>query len=174
MKSINLVAPNDPILATYMKPIGKLTKKQKKELKLIMQALENDKRVLAFSANQLGIRLRAFAYRNNNDIHLVVDPEIVWASEGHDHIIEDGGEKVQPQETMWEWCASFPDKKFLIVRPYAIRVEYANENGVKKNIMLNKIWARLFCHEIDHLNGILPEDIAIKIEDDIKEQEENG
>ena len=42
-----------------------------------------------------------------------------------------------------------------VIRPYSITVEYQDTTGVKKIESVSDYTARIFQHEIDHLNGIL-------------------
>lgn len=61
-----------------------------------------------------------------------------------------------------EGCLSVPKKFGLVERPNKITVEYQDRNGVKKSIKVTGFLARAFCHEIDHLDGVLYIDKVIK------------
>jgi peptide deformylase len=54
-----------------------------------------------------------------------------------------------------EGCLSFPEKFFQIQRPDSIEVEALDENGRPLKIKATGFPARIFLHEIDHLDGIL-------------------
>lgn len=60
-----------------------------------------------------------------------------------------GSEKVAD----WEGCLSFNGVRGLVPRPETITVEYWNEVGEKVTEKVTGLWARIFQHEIDHLNG---------------------
>ena len=55
----------------------------------------------------------------------------------------------------WEGCLSFPGVRGMVPRHESITVEYYDRMGAKKRIVLRGFQARVFQHEIDHLNGIL-------------------
>ncbi len=55
----------------------------------------------------------------------------------------------------WEGCLSFPELRGKVPRPVNIDVEYINKNGEKVKETHKGFHARVFQHEIDHLNGIL-------------------
>ena len=54
-----------------------------------------------------------------------------------------------------ERCLSFPDFEAEIKRAKEIEVEYMNEKERKEKIKAKDLLARVFQHEIDHLNGKL-------------------
>lgn len=55
----------------------------------------------------------------------------------------------------WEGCLSFPAVRGLVPRHKLIKMKYLNELGKKEILDLKDFQARVFQHEIDHLNGIL-------------------
>lgn len=54
----------------------------------------------------------------------------------------------------WEGCLSFEGVRGRVPRPKEITVEYSNEKGEKVVEQAKGLWARIFQHEIDHLNGL--------------------
>ena len=84
--------------------------------------------------------------------------------------IDDGRiELVNPVITaMWgkqfeeEGCLSFVGKKGIVKRPMHVRVKAYNRYGRRVRYHGKELLARAFCHEIDHLNGILYEDKVIE------------
>lgn len=54
-----------------------------------------------------------------------------------------------------EGCLSVPDERGLLMRSYAILIEYQTFNGDFHTEMVEDFTAIVFQHEIDHLNGIL-------------------
>lgn len=71
----------------------------------------------------------------------IVNPEIVGFSE-----------EVIPYE---EGCLSIPGIFETVMRPSSIKVRGYNVNGKKIEYNAEGVLARVFQHEIDHLNGIL-------------------
>ncbi len=61
------------------------------------------------------------------------------------------------QKTCWGWegCLSLPGIRAWVERPESVRVTGYDENGQQLEKELHGFHARVFQHEIDHLNGIL-------------------
>ncbi len=54
----------------------------------------------------------------------------------------------------WEGCLSIYSVRAKVSRPKSITVTYLNVDGKKVVEKASGLWARIFQHEIDHLNGI--------------------
>ena len=54
-----------------------------------------------------------------------------------------------------EGCLSVPGRQGYTDRPMHVKVEALNRNGEKITLESEGLLARAFCHEIDHLDGIL-------------------
>jgi len=63
----------------------------------------------------------------------------------------------QSKETSkeWEGCLSIPGIRAPIVRPAKIEVEYTDRKGKLNKKKFKDFTARIFLHEMDHLNGIV-------------------
>lgn len=59
-----------------------------------------------------------------------------------------------------EGCLSFPGQYGLVTRPETVRVRAQDRNGNTFEVEGTGITARCFCHEIDHLNGVLFVDLV--------------
>ena len=55
----------------------------------------------------------------------------------------------------WEACLSFKKIYGKVPRYDQVTVEYMNEHGEKVTEHASGFWARIFQHEIDHLNGMV-------------------
>jgi peptide deformylase len=94
---------------------------------------------MGLAANQLGLPYRAFVIRSSpmlvifNPIVVDISTEMVYLEEG---------------------CLSYPGLSVKIKRPKAIRVRYTQPNGEIVTRSFNGLTARVFLHELDHLNGI--------------------
>lgn len=55
----------------------------------------------------------------------------------------------------WEGCLSVPGLRGLVPRYNEIAVEYVDRRGNRQEKTLTDFVARIFQHELDHLNGIL-------------------
>jgi peptide deformylase len=65
-------------------------------------------------------------------------------------IIESAGEQYEE-----EGCLSFPGITAYVKRPTKIKVQYENLEGVTVETVAEDNLARIYEHEIDHLNGVL-------------------
>jgi peptide deformylase len=54
-----------------------------------------------------------------------------------------------------EGCLSIPQMQGLVDRPQWVEVKAQNVNGKKFKLKVDGFLARIFLHEIDHLNGVL-------------------
>jgi peptide deformylase len=95
---------------------------------------------LGLAAPQIGVQRRIFTYDVGEGPHVIVNPEIVEAS----------GEWVYN-----EGCLSVPGMHFDIVRPKVITLRGIGLDGNDVVIEADEVLARLFQHEIDHLDGVL-------------------
>jgi peptide deformylase len=53
----------------------------------------------------------------------------------------------------WEYCLSFPSIRCMVKRPVACEVSYINGVGDLVEQELRDFKARVFLHELDHING---------------------
>ena len=65
-------------------------------------------------------------------------------------IILEEGEQTGP-----EGCLSFPGEYGIVTRPNHVKVRAQDRNGEFFEVEGDILTARCFCHEVDHLNGIL-------------------
>ena len=71
-------------------------------------------------------------------------------------------EMVNPKITMTtgsqlsnEGCLSVPDRYGVVERPKKVVVEYYDRHGEKFKVKASGFLATTFCHELDHLDGVL-------------------
>jgi peptide deformylase len=97
---------------------------------------------LGLAAPQVGVEKRLFVYDLHDDLGLrtIVNPTIV----------ESSGEF-----TYEEGCLSVPGLYFTVVRPKEVLLTGWDLDGNEVRIEATDIEARLFQHEVDHLNGTL-------------------
>ena len=95
---------------------------------------------VGLAAPQVGILKRVIVVDIGDGIIKLINPEIV----------EQKGE--QQDE---EGCLSVPGIIGEVKRPYKVKVKGLNELGEEIEIEATGLLARAFCHEIDHLDGIL-------------------
>jgi peptide deformylase len=54
-----------------------------------------------------------------------------------------------------EGCLSIPDKTYAVMRPSWIEAAWCDLDGAVQHGRFEGINARCFCHELDHLDGVL-------------------
>jgi len=96
---------------------------------------------VGLAANQVGVLRRLFTYQHDETLGAVVNPEIVETSE-----------EIQSDD---EGCLSFPGLFYPTPRPLRARLRAFDVHGQELNLEGEGLLARIFLHEIDHLNGIL-------------------
>lgn len=96
---------------------------------------------VGLAANQVGKDQRLFVAETDGKTYVVANPEILKASP-----------KTVPME---EGCLSVPGVWGLVERPESVEIQGKNQFGKKIKIKARGLLARVFQHEIDHLNGIL-------------------
>ena len=94
------------------------------------------------AAPQVGVQKRLFVYDAGDDegAKAIINPEIV----------ESGGE--------WEYeegCLSVPGLFWPIVRPKQVLLKGYDLSGNEISIEADEFEARIFQHELDHLDGVL-------------------
>ena len=103
------------------------------------------KKALGIAAPQIGISKRFFVMR----------PGVLWWV-CLNPIITDHSDDLVAQD---EGCLSLPGQMKRILRPSSVTVEFFNEKWEKEAHQLAGINARVFQHELDHLNGRLISDV---------------
>ena len=97
---------------------------------------------VGLAAPQIGVQKRFFVYDHDDDPGVVINPVIVEA---------------RGESEFAEGCLSIPGLTFEIVRPAEIHVKGYDLQGNELDLELDDFAARVFQHEIDHLDGILME-----------------
>lgn len=97
------------------------------------------------AAPQIGILKRLVVIDMGQGLIKLVNPKIV-SSEGEQEVIEG--------------CLSFPGRFGKLRRPAKVTVEALDENGKEILVTGTGDLAKCFCHEIDHLEGILFTDLV--------------
>jgi peptide deformylase len=99
-------------------------------------------RGLGLAAPQVGVQKRLFVYEfdDQEGPKVVVNPRISEA---------------RGEWTFEEGCLSVPGLYFPIVRPKEIHLTGFDLDGNEVSIEADELLARLFQHELDHLDGVL-------------------
>jgi len=143
-----IVKYGDPILeksTAVVKEFGAELEQLTEDMFASMYAAQG----VGLAAPQIGLSLRVAVV----DVTAGKNPEakIVLANP---EVIHYEGEKREE-----EGCLSIPGFRGYVVRPQFVTVRAQNAQGEPFEIRGEDLLARAFCHEIDHLNGMLKRDL---------------
>jgi peptide deformylase len=102
---------------------------------------------VGLAAPQVGVLRRIAVVEYEEQYFELINP---W-------IIDFSGEAVEE-----EGCLSIPGIRGRVKRPESVTVRYIDRHGKRKKVTVAGITARGFCHEIDHLDGVLFVDKLLK------------
>lgn len=95
---------------------------------------------IGLAAPQVGVQKRLFVWDMGDGPRTIVNP----------HIVESDGEWVYD-----EGCLSVPGLTWEIVRPKEVHIVGRDLDGNEISVEADELEARLFLHELDHLDGTL-------------------
>ena len=87
---------------------------------------------------------------------------VVDTEEGYFELVNPKITSSSGEQTGLEGCLSVPKKYGYVSRPMKVNVTAQDRFGNEQKYKVSGFTARAFCHEIDHLNGILFKDKIIK------------
>jgi peptide deformylase len=111
------------------------------ELTVGLLQIMNEYKAVGLAANQVGIPLRVFVMRGYPENYVCFNPKIVYYSD--------------EKETLEEACLSFPGINVKVKRAKSIRVRFQTPSGETTTKTFDGLTARVFQHELDHLDGKL-------------------
>lgn len=135
----NIVIEGDPILNKVCRKVEKFDEKLFVLLNDMKETLKKADGV-GLAAPQVGILRRVVIVDIGDGLIELINPEI----------IEQSGEQREV-----EGCLSCPQKWGITIRPMKVKVKAYNRYGEEFIVEGSDLKAKAFCHEIDHLNGIL-------------------
>ena len=95
---------------------------------------------VGLAAPQVGILRRVVVVDIGDGLIEMINPEIIHSE----------GEQTGP-----EGCLSVPGRSGVVKRPNIVTVAYQDRNGDEYEATAEGFLARAFCHEIDHLDGVI-------------------
>ena len=134
-----ILTDKEPALHKTCKEVVNFDAKLHKLLDDMHETLE-DSGGVGLAAPQVGILRRVVLVDNGEEVLELVIPTLV----------ESDGEQVGP-----EGCLSVPGKYGLVKRPYYAKVRAQDRFGNWYEAEGEELTARCFCHELDHLDGII-------------------
>ena len=150
-----IMTVKEPCLHKVCRPVEKFDGKLHKLLDDMKDTLA-DANGVGLAAPQVGILRRVVVVDTGEEMLELVNPEL----------LETSGE----QEGA-EGCLSVPGKYGLVKRPMVAKVRAQDRDGNFFEVEGEELVARCFCHEIDHLDGIVYTEIMERF---LTEEEMNG
>lgn len=162
MADKEIVTYPDPILRQQAKAVSKPDAATKKLVEDMIATMRRENG-LGLAANQVGALQKVVVYDDGTGLGILINPKIVSAS----------GEQVGV-----EGCLSVPGLQGEVKRASAVEVRATDLNGKPIKIKAEGLLARIFQHEMDHLNGTLfidradPNSLHYLTEEEQEEEEE--
>ena len=135
----DIVKESDERLRKVCRPVKEITPH-------ILTLLDDMAETMAFAegvglaAPQVGVLRRIVVVDVGEGLIELINPEILEVS----------GEQTGP-----EACLSCGDRRGIVTRPSFVRVRALDRTGTLREYTGEGLLARAFCHELDHLDGVL-------------------
>ena len=150
-----IMTVKEPCLHKVCRPVEKFDGKLHKLLDDMKETLL-DANGVGLAAPQVGILRRVVVVDTGEEMLELVNPEL----------LETSGEQKGA-----EGCLSVPGKYGLVKRPMVAKVRAQDRDGNWFEVEGEELIARCFCHEIDHLDGIVYTEVMERF---LTEEELNG
>ena len=135
----------DEILRKKSRTVERVDDKIRQLLNDMVDTMYNTENGGGLAAPQVGILKRMVVIDMGQGLIKLVNPKIIKA-EGSQEVIEG--------------CLSIPNTWGKLKRPEKVTIQALNENGEEIMLTGTGDLAKCFCHEIDHLEGILFTDLV--------------
>ncbi|CAB1248342.1 peptide deformylase [Ruminococcaceae bacterium BL-6] len=135
----NIRKEGDEILSKVCRPVEKFDEKLAILLDDMMETMHEANGV-GLAAPQVGILRRAVVVDVDDRPIELVNPQILETSGEQDGV---------------EGCLSFPGQYGMVKRPMHVKIKAQDRTGKFFETEGDGLLARAFCHEIDHLDGIV-------------------
>jgi peptide deformylase len=129
----------DPVLKAVAEPVSNIDEKLVRLTDEMFDVMYKAPGI-GLAATQIGVQRQVFVYDIDDERRVILNPQIV----------ESSGEWVYD-----EGCLSIPGLYVEMLRPKKVLVRGINLDGNDVEFEADELLARLFQHEVDHLNGVL-------------------
>lgn len=155
-----IMTVKEPCLHKVCRPVEKFDGKLHRLLDDMKETLAEANGV-GLAASQVGILRRVVVVDTGEEMLELVNPEL----------LETSGEQVGS-----EGCLSVPGKYGIVKRPNYAKVRAYDRDGNEFEVEGEELMARCFCHELDHLDGIVYTEIMERYltEEEMGELSEEG
>jgi peptide deformylase len=130
----------DPVLKTRAAPVETFDDALAHLAQEMLTTMREHEGV-GLAANQVGRLRRILVAATEDEEYVIVNPQIEEAA--------------QDTEKAVEGCLSIPDIQVEVERPTAVTLSGQDATGSPLRIEASGLLARIFQHELDHLNGVL-------------------
>ena len=130
----------DPVLASQAAAVTDIDGKVVRIVEEMFDTLYDSDSGIGLAAPQVGIQRQIFVWHMDDEPMVILNPTIV----------ESDGEWVYD-----EGCLSIPGLYVEMTRPKTVLMKGIDMNGNEISLEADELEARLFQHELDHLNGVL-------------------
>ena len=145
MAKLKIVKKGDETLKKVCRPVDKITDRTLTLLDDMTETMRAANGV-GLAGPQVGVLRRIVVIEcEPGEVLELINPEII---------------KVEGERECVEGCLSVPGEYGLTIRPEKVWVRALNRHGEMVEYVGEELLAQAFCHEIDHLDGILYTDIV--------------
>lgn len=153
----DILQDGSPILRKKCRPVKEVDDYVRRLLDDMLETMHHANG-MGLAAPQVGVLRRVCIVEYEDTLYEFINPEII-GREGEDIDIEG--------------CLSIPGRAGRVKRPQKVVVRTLDRNGETQEYVGEDYLAHAFCHEIDHLDGVLYTDIMIEEVDPDAELEED-
>ena len=130
----------DPVLKSRATPVKDFDESLERLAEDMLRIMRENEGV-GLAANQIGRLKRIFVAAYEDEEYAIVNPVVEQRSESTEKDIEG--------------CLSIPETRVEVERPTAVTISGKDPSGTPVRVEAEGLLARIFEHEIDHLNGVL-------------------
>ncbi|MBQ2709665.1 MAG: peptide deformylase [Clostridia bacterium] len=150
MAKLNIVKEGDPILRKKSRPVEVIDDRIR-QLAADMVETMHAANGCGLAAVQVGkLRRMVVVETEPGETYIMINPTII---------------KKSGRQNEAEGCLSLPDQWGITDRPMHVTVKYTDLDGREQTASGSELLARAFCHELDHLDGVLFKDNAVRMLD---------
>lgn len=151
MNQLPIIQLGHPILCSPASPVENFTDKKLQELIDSLIDTATAANGVGIAAPQVSQSYRIFIVASRPNLRYPHAPTMKPKAMINPKIIDRAQDTVKD----WEGCLSVPGLRGRIPRYRTIKVEYFNREGQLQQEILTDFVARIFQHELDHLNGLV-------------------
>lgn len=147
-KELPIITLGDPRLRLVAQPVGHLDDRLQRLIDNLIWTAQKTHGV-GIAAPQVGEPLRLFIVASYPNLRYPHAPRMAPTAMINPRIVAHDEARVSG----WEGCLSVPDQRGQVERWQTIEVEYGDRRGHLKRQVFTDFVARIFQHELDHLEG---------------------